>query len=172
MNPMKEIKLEKITINLGAGESGPRLDRSRMLLKKITNKKTVTTITHKRTLFGMAKRKPIGVKVTLRGNEGKELLATLLKAVDNRLKPSQFDSSGNFSFGIHECINIPKFKYDPEIGILGMDVCVTLERPGFRVKKRLIKPGKIPNKHRITKEESMQFAKKEFDVTISEGEEE
>lgn len=172
MNQMKKIRLEKITLNVGAGESGPKLDRSRLLLKKITNKKVVTTNTHKRTLFGMAKAKPIGAKVTLRGDDAKEILATLLNANENKIKPTQFDDSGNFSFGIHECINIPGFKYDPEIGILGMDIAVTLARPGFRVKKRAIKPSKIGKKHRITKQEAMEFAQKELGVKIDTGEEE
>ena len=169
MNPMRKIRLEKVTINLGAGESGPGLEKSKNLLEKISNKKVLVTKTHKRTTFGIAAKRPIGVKVTLRGEDAKSLLKRFLQSIDNKLKISQFDNTGNFSFGIREYINIPGIKYDPEIGILGMDVCVTLERPGFRVKKRMLKPGKI-SKHAITKEESMDFAKKEFGIDVITGE--
>ena len=39
-------------------------------------------------------------------------------------------------FGIPEYINIPGIEYDPDIGIIGLEACVTLERPGFRIKKK------------------------------------
>ena len=128
---MKEIRIEKITLNIGAGEAGPKLDKSKTILEKISGENVVITVTKKRTTFGGAKKKPIGAKVTIRGEKARELLKRLLQAVENRLKPSQFDSSGNFSFGIHEYIHIPGVKYDPDVGIVGMDVCVSLGRPGF-----------------------------------------
>jgi len=166
MNPMKQIRLEKVTINVGAGESGPKLERAKKMVEKITNRKVVITHTHKRTTFGMARGRPIGVKVTLRGEEAMEILKKLLGAVDNRLKASQFDANGNFSFGVKEYIDIPGIKYDPEIGILGFDVCVTLERPGYRVKRRKIRPGKIGKSHRIKPEEAMEWVKQELGVEV------
>jgi len=166
MNPMKRIRIEKVTINTGAGEPGSKLEKSKKMMEAITGKKVVITTTHKRTTFGMAKGRPIGVKITLRGEEAREMLLRLLKAVDNKLKASQFDRNGNFSFGISEYIHIPGMRYDPDIGILGVDVCVTLERPGFRVKRRKIRPGKIGKSHRITPEEAMDWARKELGVTI------
>jgi large subunit ribosomal protein L5 len=166
MNRMKEIRLEKLTLNMGAGESGPKVEKSKKILEKIVSGKVVVTVTSGRTTFGMAKKRDIGVMVTLRGKKAMELLKRLLEAAENKLKPSQFDSSGNFSFGIHEYINIPGIKYDPDVGILGMDVCVTLERQGFRVKKRRIKPGIIGKTHRITPAEAMEWAKKEFGVQM------
>ncbi len=170
MNKMRKIMLGKLTLNIGAGESGPELEKSKKLLEKISKKKVLTTITHKRTTFGVAKRRPIGVKVTLRGKDGLELLKQLIKAVDNKIKPSQFDINGNFSFGIKEYINIPGIKYDPDIGIRGMDVCVTLERPGFRIKRRMIKPKKVGKKHRISREEAIEFIKG-LGVEVAESEE-
>ena len=169
---MKTIKLEKLTINMGAGEPGPKLDKSKAIMEKITGKKVVVTRTHKRTTFGGAKKRPIGVKVTIRGRDAMELLGRLLQAVENRLNPTQFDSSGNFSFGINEYIHIPGIKYDPDVGILGMDVCVTLERPGFRVKRKRTRQGKIGKNHIITPAESMDWARKNFGIEIrKEGEE-
>jgi large subunit ribosomal protein L5 len=166
MNPMRKIRLEKLTLNVGAGEAGPTLEKAKLMLEKITNRKVVITHAHKRSTFGVPKAKAIGAKVTLRGNGAMEILKQLVSAVDNRLKPSQFDRNGNLSFGIHEYINIPGMKYDPEIGIMGFDVCVTLERPGFRVKKRAFRPSRIGSSHRITPEEAMEWAKKNLEVEV------
>jgi len=166
MNPMKEIRLEKVTLNMGVGEPGPGLEKAKTMLEKISEGKAVVTRTHKRTTFGGAKKRPIGVKVTLRGKRAVELVERLLQAVENRLKTTSFDTQGNFSFGIDEYINIPGIKYDPEIGMLGMDVCVTLARPGYRIKERKLRPKKIGRSHRITPEEAREWAQKTFKVTI------
>ena len=171
MNPMRKIRIEKVTLNMGAGEAGPQLDNSKKILEVISGRKVVITKTHKRTTFGAPAKKPIGVKVTLRGKEAIELLKKMLQSVENRLKPSQFDTNGNFSFGVAEYINIPGIKYDPEVGILGMDVCVTLERSGFRMKKRKIRPSKIGKSHLISREDAMKFAEKELDIKVTEEEE-
>jgi len=170
MNPMREVRLEKVTVNMGAGESGPKLEKCKKIMETLTGKKVVITLTHKRTTFGVAKKRPIGVKVTLRGEEAMEFLKRVLQAVENKLSYSQFDDNGNFSFGIREYIHIPGMKYDPDVGILGMDVCVTLERPGFRVKKRRIRPGKIGKSHRISKGEAVEWAKENLGVEIEEAE--
>lgn len=169
MNPMKEIRIEKVTLNMGAGEAGPKLEKCKKIMEVISGKKVVITKTKKRSTF-MAKNRPIGVKVTLRGDEAKRMLKKLLAAVENKIKDSQFDENGNFSFGIKEYIHIPDMKYDPEVGILGLDVCVTLERPGYRVKKRRIRPGKIGKHHRISKEEAIEWVKKNLGVQIITGE--
>jgi large subunit ribosomal protein L5 len=170
-NPMKEIRLEKVTINIGAGEAGPKLETAKKLLEKLSGAKVVVTLTHKRTTFGGAKKRPIGVKVTLRGEKAKAFLANALKANESRLRPTQFDSQGNFSLGIREYIDLPGVKYDPDIGILGMDVCATLTRPGYRVARRKIRPSKIGKKQRITAEEAKEWVAKEFNVKVSAGEE-
>lgn len=165
-NPMRNIRMTKITINIGTGESGVKLEKAQKLLEKLTKKKVVITRTRDRTTFGMAKDRPIGVKVTLRKEDAKKFLKPAFQAIGNKLKSSQFDSSGSFSFGVAEYINIPGIKYDPEIGILGFDVAVSLERPGYRIKKRRERPKKVGKKHQIKKEEAIEFAKKEWGVTI------
>lgn len=116
--------------------------------------------------FGIRRGEPIAVKVTLRGKKAEETLRRLLAAVDNKLKAGNFDEHGNFCFGIDEHINIPGVEYDPEIGIFGMDVCVTLERPGFRVARRKRQRKKIPNRHKLTKEEGIVFTIEEFNVQV------
>jgi len=167
-NPMRDINLEKLTLNIGAGEAGSVLDKSKKLLETLSGSKVVITHTHKRSTFGPAKGRPIGVMVTLRGEKARSLLEKLLQAIDKKIKPSQFDTNGNFSFGIKEYIHIPGFKYDPDIGIIGLDVAVTLTRPGFRVSRRRIRPGRIGKSHRIKPEEAMEWIKKEFNVEVTE----
>ena len=84
------------------------------------------------------------------------------------------DKEGNFAFGIKEYIDIPGMKYDMDIGIIGLEVSVTLKRPGFRIKRRTIKKKKIPSRHKITKDEAISFVKEKFGVKFAEeeGEEE
>ncbi|MFH1978510.1 MAG: 50S ribosomal protein L5 [Candidatus Aenigmatarchaeota archaeon] len=165
-NPMRQIRIEKVTVNMGAGEAGAKLDNSVKLIEKLTGAKIVITKTHKRTTFGGPKKKPIGAKTTLRGKKAEEFLELMLKAVENKLRKKQFDVNGNFSFGIKEYIDIPGVKYDPDIGIMGMDICVTLQRPGYRVKNRKINQRKIGMKHNIKKEDSMEFMKTRFKVEV------
>lgn len=169
MNPMREIRIEKVTLNIGAGKDQIKLDKGIALLKNITNLNPVKTFTSKRIPeWGLRPGLPIGCKITLRKGKMKELIVRLLDAKNNTLKESQFDGSGNISFGIPEYIDIPDVKYDTKIGIIGLEVCVTLERPGFRIKKRGMKKRKIPKRHRIIKQEAIDFMKKNFDVKIGE----
>jgi len=165
MNPMQNIRIEKITINIGCGESGEKLEKAKKMLETLTNRKIVITKTHKRTTFGMAKGRPIGCKVTLRGKDAEEFFKKALDAVDKKLPENVFDSQGNFSFGIKEHIDIPGVKYDPEIGIFGMDVCVTLERPGFKVKRKKLS-HKIDKKHLIKPEEAKEWVIKNYGVEL------
>ena len=166
---MREVRLAKVTVNMGAGAETSKLEKSKKIMQTVTGKKIVVTSTQKRSTFGVPKGKPIGVKTTLRGGEAIAFLKKVLHAVENKMKASQFDANGNFSFGIHEYINIPGIRYDPDVGILGMDVAVTLERPGFRVRKRRLRPGKIGRSHLIKKEEAMEWARKNLSVEIGEG---
>ena len=165
MNPMREIRIEKVTLNIGCGSDTQKLERAKKFLETVTGQKPLITRTHKRTSFGMARKKPIGIKLTLRKEKAEKFLKDALEAVNNKLKQKQINA-GIFSFGIKESIDLPNVKYDPDIGILGLDVCVTLERPGFRVKRRKIRKAKIGKKHLITKQETIDWLKKNFEVDI------
>ena len=171
INPMKKIRLEKVTVNIGVGEAGERLQKAYQLLQELTGVKPVYTKA-KKTIreFGVRKGSPIGVKVTLRGEKAIEFLNKALAAVGHRLKASSIDNYGNVGFGIAEHVLIPGTRYDPEIGIFGMDVVMTFTRPGFRVERRKIKNTHIPKRHRmINKEEVMEYLKQNFNVTFVEG---
>jgi large subunit ribosomal protein L5 len=171
MNPSRNIKIGKVTLNIGAGKDQTRLEKGVKLLEKITGVKPVKTVTNKRIPgWGLRPGLPIGCKVTLRRDVAIQTLKRLLNAKDNTLKESQFDENGNIAFGVEEYIDIPQVNYDPGIGIIGLEVCVTLERNGFRIKRRRIKKTKIPKKHAVTKQEAIDFMKNNFNVKLEEEE--
>jgi len=169
MKLMRHIKIEKVTLNIGVGKDQDRLKKAVKILSNITGLNPVKTVTDKRIAgWGLRPGLPIGCKITLRRDNAKIILKRLLKAKDNVLLQSSIDNTGNISFGIHEYIDIPEAKYDPEIGMMGLQVSVTLERPGFRIKRRKIMKRKIPLSHKISKEDAVDYLKKEFNVTIGE----
>ncbi|MEM0015569.1 MAG: 50S ribosomal protein L5, partial [Saccharolobus sp.] len=116
--------------------------------------------------FGIRKGQSIGVKVTLRGKKAEEFLKKVLDAIGYRIKETSFDDNGNVSFGISEHVILPGARYDPEIGIFGMDIAITLERPGYRVARRRRRASKIPKRHRVTKKEAIDFLRQNFNVQI------
>jgi large subunit ribosomal protein L5 len=96
-----------------------------------------------------------------------QVLERALAAVDFKIKKSSFDEFGNFSFGIKEHISLPGVKYDPALGIFGFDVCVTIERPGYRVMRRRRKRSSVGKDHRVTREEGMKFVEEVLGVKIT-----
>jgi len=167
MNLMRTPSIDKITVHIGTGESGERLTTAEKLLQTIVKQKTVRAMAHKTIpAFAIKKKEPIGCKVTLRGKKAADFLKTALKIIDNRLNGSQFDNNGNFSFGVEEHTDFPGMKYDPSIGIFGMDVSVALKRAGYRINRRKIESHKIPQDHRLTKEEAISFVKSNYNAEV------
>lgn len=167
MNPMQEVKIAKATINIGVGEGGEKLARAEKLLISLTDQKPIRTYSRvTNPEFGIRKGQPIACKVTLRDEKADEAIQLILSGIGNTLKSKQFDKSGNVSFGIEEHIDIPGIRYDPDIGIFGMNISVTFEKAGYRIKKRKIQQKKISPKHQVTPEETQAFMKGKFQVTI------
>ena len=166
-NVMKNIRIGKVVINVGVGKSGEPIERAKKALEEIAGQKP-STRSAKTTIrdFGTHKGEPIGVMVTLRKEKAIEVLKKLLAAKNNQVKASSFDNFGNISFGIREHIDIPGVKYNPEIGIIGMDVAIVLERPGYRVARRSRIPAKIGKEHRISKDDAVAFFKNELKVEV------
>ena len=168
--PMSKPRIEKVTINMGVGESGDRLLIGAKVIEEITGQKPVRTLAKQTNpAFGIRKKLPIGLKVTLRGKKAENFLKNAFiafNAAGKTLYSYSFDSKGNFSFGIPEHIDFPGQKYDPEVGTYGMDICVTFEKPGYRVKRRKSKRNKIPKKHQVKKYEAIEYIKTNFGLEV------
>jgi len=167
---MREILIDKVTVNIGVGTGGEALENAEKLLSELTGVKPVRTLAKKRNpVFKLRPGMEIGVKATLRKGKAEEFLKKAFASKKNTIPASAFDNMGNFSIGVKEYIDFPGAKYNPKIGMFGFDVCVTLRRRGYRVSRRKIAKSKIGKKHRITKEEAMEFVKNKFGVTIEGG---
>jgi large subunit ribosomal protein L5 len=167
-NPMLKPRLEKVTVNMAVGKSGEPLEKAVKVLEQLTKQKPCSSKAKQSVRdFGIRKGESIACLVTLRKAKTREFLKKAFEAVDNKISLGKFDRVGNFSFGIKEHIDIPGTKYVPELGIHGMDVCVTLARPGQRVKRRHRAKSKVGAKQILTPEEAMMFVKDEFGVGIT-----
>jgi large subunit ribosomal protein L5 len=164
---MKRISVDKIVINIGVGKSGEPIEKAKKALLELTGQQPAVRGAKKTVRdFGIHKGEPIGTIVTLRREPALEFLKRVIAAKRNVLKASSFDNYGNISLGIHEHIDIPGTKYNPEIGIFGMDVNVVLSRPGYRIAKKSRKNAQIGRTHRIDKEEAIGFFKQEFGAEV------
>jgi large subunit ribosomal protein L5 len=165
---MLKPRVEKVTVNMAVGKSGEPLEKAVKVLEQLTGQKPCGSKAKKTVRdFGIRKGESIACIVTLRKAKTRVFLKKAFEAVDNKVSRGNFDRVGNFSFGIKEHIDIPGTKYVPELGIHGMDVCVTLARPGQRVKRRHHAKSKVGAKQILTPEEAMMFVKDEFGVEIT-----
>lgn len=166
-NTMRTPVIDKVIVHMGVGESGQHLVNAEEILRTITGQAVVKCFA-KRTLpaFAIKKKEPIGCKVTLRGQKAQEFLEIALGIVEKSIVKSQFDSLGNVSFGIEEHTDFPGMRYDPNIGVFGMDVTVVIKRPGERICKRRIATRKIPTNHRVTVEDAIVFLNESYGVEV------
>ncbi len=159
-NIMQKIRIAKVTLNIGAGKNEEHLKKGLKLLEKLAPTAPVKTFTRKRIPgWGLRPGLAIGCKVTVRKN-AEALLKRLLAAKRMALSPKNFDQQGNFSFGIPEYIDIAGLEYDPDLKILGLEVAVTLERPGFRVKRRKVNATAVGKSHRLTPGDAIAFVQR------------
>ena len=168
-NVMREIKVDKLTLNFGAGKDQKQLEKGVVLLKQLTGIDPVKTITQKRLpSWGLRPGLPVGAKITLRGEPAKTLVKRLLTARDFKLRQSNIDSMGNVSFGLKEYIDIPGAKYDPTIGIIGLECTLTLKRAGYRVRDRKLRKARISKHHRVSQTDATHYMKQNFSVILDE----
>ncbi|MGB8779202.1 MAG: 50S ribosomal protein L5 [Candidatus Bathyarchaeia archaeon] len=167
--PMLRPRIEKVVVNISVGKSGEPLEKAARVLKEITGQ-TPCKRRAKDTVrdFGIRKGESIACIATLRKEKAIEFLNKVLPVVDKRLSSKSFDRQGNFSFGLKEHIELPGVKYDPDVGIFGMDICVSVIRPGYRVKTRRKERSKIGTRHVLTPEDSIVFVKDTLGVEITE----
>jgi large subunit ribosomal protein L5 len=164
---MCQPRIEKVVVNLNIGKSGEPLEKATRVLEEISGQ-TPYKAKAKKSIrdWGVRQGEPIACVVTLRREKGLVFLKKILPVVDNKISARSFDEFGNFAFGLKEHIDIPGVKYDPEIGIFGMDVCVSVNRPGQRIKTRRKQTKRIGKKHLLTIEESMAYVRQTLGVEI------
>jgi large subunit ribosomal protein L5 len=164
---MRDIGIGKVVVNITVGASGEPLDRAMTILENLTGQKPVVRRA-KQTIraWGIRRNEPISCIVTLRRDRAENLLKKTFPAIGNRISPRSFDMQGNFAFGIREHIDIPGQRYDPNLGIVGMDIMATVERPGYRVNRKRRAKSRISHSHRVNREESIEFIKQSFGVEV------
>ena len=166
-NSMKRPYLEKVVLNIGVGAGGEELERAATVLKTISGKNPVKTLSKKNVKeFNLRIGRPIGTMVTVREDEAIKLLKRLLVVNNDKFLRKSFDNYGNFGFGITEHIIIPGVEYDNVIGIWGLDVVGRIVRPGMSVKYRRKNKVKVPKHHYVSRVEAQYFLKKNFGVEI------
>ena len=167
MGPMRGLRVAKVTVNIGVGQSGDRLEKAEKVLAGLTSAKPVRTLSKKAVRdWNLREGQPIGVKVTLRDDAAIDFCRRALWTRNNRVAEWSFDKEGNLQFGIPDHTSFEGQKYNPEVGIFGMDIAVTIERPGFRIKHRGLLSRRVPPRHRVTRTESQQFLKTVLGVEI------
>jgi large subunit ribosomal protein L5 len=168
-NRWRGLKIVKVVVNAGVGESGDPRTRAERVLTMVAGQKPISTRSHSTNRdFGIRKGQEIGAKVTLRGTRAREFLDRALDARDRFLDPDSIDRDGNFSFGIADYTDFAGMKYDPQIGIHGMDVCVEVGRAGWRIRDRRARSRPIPSSARVTREETRRFLQDAFRVNYLE----
>ena len=131
---MQVPKLEKIVINIGAGDASHNsklLDACVNDLTAITGQKPVITKAHKSIAgFKIREGQSIGCKVTLRGENMYNFLNKLITIALPRVRDfrgiskNSFDGRGNYTLGIKEQLVFPEVEYDQVIKVRGLDIVI------------------------------------------------
>ena len=131
-SPMQIPKLDKIVVNVGAGdakENSKVIDSIIEEISMITGQKAVPTYAKKSVAnFKLREGVKIGVKVTLRGENMYEFMDKLFNLALPRVRdfkginPNGFDGRGNYALGLKEQLIFPEIEYDKVEKVRGMDI--------------------------------------------------
>ena len=153
-------------LDISVGESGDRLTRALKVLEQLAGQTPVTSkVPYTIHQFGIRRNEKIATHVTIRGPKAEEILERGLKVKEYELRRKNFSETGNFGFGIQEYIDLGA-RYDPGIGIFGMDFYVVMGRPGIRVLRRKERRSRVGAPHRVNKGDTMSWFKQRFDGII------
>ncbi|HXQ94167.1 MAG TPA: 50S ribosomal protein L5 [Thermoplasmata archaeon] len=168
-NRWRALRVVKIVVNAGVGESGDPRTKAEKVLQMITRQKPVATRSRATNRdFGIRMGQEIGAKVTLRGAAAREFLERAFEARDRQFDPDSIDRAGNFSFGMSDYTDFAGMKYDPQIGIHGLDICVEMGRAGYRIRERAIRARRLPRSARPTRDETRAFLADQYHLTFLE----
>jgi large subunit ribosomal protein L5 len=168
-NRWHALRVIKVVVNAGVGESGDPRTKAEKVLEMITHQKPVATRSKATNRdFGIRMGQEIGAKVTLRGAAAREFLDRAFEARDRQFDPDSIDRAGNFSFGMSDYTDFAGMKYDPQIGIHGLDICVEMGRAGYRIRERATRPRRLPKSARPTRDETRAFLAEQFRLTFLE----
>jgi large subunit ribosomal protein L5 len=166
-NVMRQPRIEKVVVNIGVGEGGDKLQKAEKVIEMVTGAKPSRTLSKVANRdWGLRVGGPIGVRVTLRGEAADAFLKSALDIRQFKVPDYSFDDGGNLNFGVADYTDFPGQKYDPEIGIFGMDIAIVIERPGGRVRRRRLEARKIPKEHKVSREEAMELMRTKFNVEV------
>ncbi len=148
-SPMQIPRLDKIVINIGAGEAKENtkvIDSIMKDLATISGQKPVPTVAKKSVAnFKLREGMKIGAKVTLRGDRMYEFLDRLFNFALPRVRdfkginPNAFDGRGNYALGLKEQLIFPEIEYDNIDKIRGMDICLVTTAKTDAEAKELLK---------------------------------
>ena len=160
------VEYSVFVLDISVGESGDRLTRASKVLEQLTGQTPVTSkARYTVRQFGIRRNEKISAHVTIRGPKAEEILERGLKVKEYELRRKNFLETGNFGFGIQEHIDLGA-RYDPGIGIFGMDFYVVMGRPGIRVSRRKERRSRVGAPHRVNKDDTMAWFKQRFDGII------
>ncbi len=166
---MRTVYLDKVVINIGTGSGSEDLaDNARELIKKLTNHDAGYAFSKRRDPeLKLRQGQKIGAIVTLRKKDAFDFLKRALDANNNLLGENAI-SNNSVNFGVKEYIYFTGVKYDPKIGILGMNVNAAFSRKGKRVENRKRRRSRVPKGHRdVRKEEIISYLEKNFSVKFA-----
>ncbi len=166
-NAMRSISIDKVVLNMGIGSNEEMFQNAKLLLEKLTESKPVPTHSkRRRPELKLRKGQVIGAMITLRNEAAAKMLKRAVDANDGIVKKESI-SNNSLSFGVKEYIYFQGVKYDPKIGMLGLNVNVSFTRPGRRIELRRRSRSAIGSKHKsIGNDEIAAYMEKNFGAKV------